>query len=98
MGPRRKLLEVTNPRRSDHCFGGNLLTVVKERFEFLAIVCELGDEVLPRDNAFVVLEPGGVVEEHSDRYWVDLVGRNPLFLEKRLKGVYACRIEMPIGA
>jgi len=91
-------LEVTNPRRSHHRFGGNSLTVAKERFEFLAIVCEMGDEVLPRDNAFVVLEPGGVVEANSDRYRVDLVGCNLLFLEKRLKGVYACRIEMPIGA
>src|ERR1700722_6810776 len=98
MGPRRKLLKVANPRRSDHCFGGNSLTVAKKRFECLAIVCELGDEVLSRNNAFVVLEPGGVVEKDPNRYWVDLVERNPLLLEKRLKGVYASRIEMPIGS
>ncbi len=91
-------MEVTNPRRSHHCVGGNSFTVVKERLERIATVCELRNEALPSDNAFVVLEPGGVVEEHFDGYWVDLVWRNSLVFEKRLKGVYARRIEMPIGS
>jgi len=41
-----------------------------------AIVTEFGDEVPPARRRLVVLEPGGVVEEHSDvgtvgrRHWV----------------------------
>ena len=87
---------MTNTRCSHHRVGGNPLTAVKDRFEQVALMCELGDETLSRDNAFVVLEPRGVVEEDFDGYGVDVVECNPLFLEKRLKCVYARRIEMPI--